>query len=74
MSFKKLFTESNNTLFRLELKKEIKKKYGLKSLPVYTDDEFEPTDVYEKNSKNGKIRVYFNNVDYNKPVYNFEYI
>jgi len=75
--FKKLFTEGYNSddmTLEIDLMKEIKKKYGLKKLPVHLTDDFKPEFTYDRKSKHGKMRVYVNTTDYSSPVYEYEWI
>jgi len=73
-SFTKLFTESlDSTDIDMEIYKEIKKKYKKKA--VRYEDDFKETDTFDmKLSDGSKIKVYYNDKDFSKPIFDFEWL
>ena len=70
--FKELFTEDVD--LNLSIIKELNKRFKPKKTPVIYKKDFKPTDEFEMNTKNGKAKILYNDKDYNRPVFYYEWI
>jgi len=74
MYFRNLLIEKmSNTKRQMEIYKEIKNKKGYQA--TFNSNDFKNTDLFKmKLSDGSKIKVLLNTTDFNKPVYNFEWM
>lgn len=78
MTFTKLMdqeciNEDFNTELKMEIFKFLKKK-GYKN-PVHYGKDFKPTETFKLfKFKGHKFKIYVNDKDFNKPIYDFEWI
>jgi len=71
-TFTEYVSEDFETSLKMEIYKMLKKKYN--KTFTHMDDEFKEEEKIDFKYKDNKFKIYINCKDYNKCVYNYEWI